>query len=135
MYLNDYIYINLKMAKKLKLHTEVVIDSCHYLDGYEGDCKRLHGHSWKIELWFKGEPRHKNKVGILVDFKIVSEIKKKLDHRLLNDIIKKNPTAENITEWVYKFIQMRINKEIDIKVRVYETAVGKLTYCEMGDFE
>lgn len=117
----------------LKLHTEVTIDSCHKLNNYDGKCNNLHGHTWKIELWFQGDSKYKNKVGILVDFGIVKEIKELLDHKYLNKVIRKNPTAENLTEWIFKYVKKEINENIKVKVRVYETAVDKLTYCEGGD--
>ena len=119
---------------RLTLHTETFIDSCHRLDGYNGKCKNLHGHTWKIECWFRGDSSLKDKVGILVDFGIVKKIHDKLDHLNLNDILGYNPTAENLTEWIYKNIKKNIDKKIKLKVRVYETAVGKETYCEGGDF-
>jgi 6-pyruvoyltetrahydropterin/6-carboxytetrahydropterin synthase len=119
----------------LTLHTETTIDSCHKLDGYDGKCKNLHGHTWKVELWFRGEENLKDKVGILVDFGIVKELKDLLDHKYLNDVIVNNPTAENLTIWTYLWLANKINNnQINIRVRIYETAVDKLTYCESGDF-
>ena len=120
---------------QLTLHTETVIDSAHRLEGYEGKCSAVHGHSWKIELWFKGDHSLCDKVGILVDFGIVKQLKDVLDHKYINDVVDKNPTAENLTMWVFEFIKSRIPKGIAVKIRIYETAVGKITYCEGGDFE
>ncbi len=118
----------------LTLHTETTIDSCHRLEGYNGKCADLHGHTWKIELWFRGDSNNVDKVGILVDFGIVKELKERLDHKYLNDIIEKNPTAEILTIWIYDDLDEQLGEDIEIKVRVYETAVDKLTYCEAGDF-
>ena len=119
---------------ELTLHTEVVLDSCHKLEGYEGKCKNLHGHSWLVEIWFKGDSKLKDTVGILVDFGIIKILKEQLDHTYINDVIGVNPTAENLTEWIYRRIKKEINNKIKVTVRVYETLVGKKTYCEGGDF-
>jgi len=119
---------------QLTLHTECTIDSAHRLDGYKGKCKNMHGHTWLIELWFKGPCMLKDDVGIMVDFGIVKELKEKLDHKILNDVIGMNPTAETLTEWIYKYITFKTKAGINVKVRVYETAIGKKTYCEGGDF-
>jgi len=119
---------------ELTLHTEGYLDSCHKLDGYNGKCSQLHGHTWKIEIWFRGDSKLKDKIGILVDFGIVKQIEGILDHKYINDIIMMNPTAENITEWLIKELKKRIHKSIKLKIRVYETAIGKETYCESGDF-
>jgi len=122
----------------LTLHTECVIDSCHKLEGYKGVCSRLHGHTWKIEVWFKGDSALKDKVGILVDFGIVKELSSVIDHRYINDEIGMNPTAENITEWCYDKLKKGLMDmslgPVQVKVRVYETSIGKVTYCEGGDF-
>ena len=122
------------MNKKLLLHTETTIDSCHHLVGYDGLCQNKHGHTWFVEIWFKGESRLKDKVGILVDFGIVKELKEWLDHRDLNEEIAVNPTAENLTEIIYDYFKEKVNDEIEVKVRLYETMVGKKTWCEWGDF-
>lgn len=121
----------------LTLYTETVIDSCHYLRDYkDGPCNRIHGHSWLISIWVRGDEKYKNEVGILYDFTNVKRIKDKFDHYALNDIIpfnKINPTAENISSQIYKELKLG-RPELDFKVRVYETKVGKETYCECGDF-
>lgn len=123
--------------KKLLLHTETAIDSCHRLRDYDGKCKNLHGHTWFVEVWVKGYAKDLDAVGILYDFGNVKSIKEKYDHLLLNDIPpfdKVNPTAENITMNIYS--ELKKEKPIlEFKVRVYETKVGKDTYCEYGDWE
>ena len=122
----------------LTLHTETTIDSAHKLEGYKGICSSLHGHTWKLRLWFVGSSKYLDEVGILVDFGIVKSLKKELDHKYLNDVIKKNPTAENLCMWIHDWLDGRLNfsqgvrkDRIDIMVRIYETAVDKLTYCEV----
>lgn len=119
---------------KILLHTETVIDSAHKLEGYDGKCSQLHGHSWFLEVWFKGDSDLKDKVGILVDFGIVSKLKEVLDHKYLNDVMSQNPTAENLSEFIYDFLKLNIKKGIQIKVKLFETKVGKETWCEVGDF-
>lgn len=120
----------------LILHTELVIDSCHELKGYNGQCSRKHGHSWFIEIWIKGNSLQKDKDGIIFDFGNVKKIKEKYDHFYLNDISpfdKINPTAENLTEQIYSELKSE-KPDLKFKVRIYETYVGKKTYCEGGDF-
>ncbi len=119
----------------LTLHTETFVSSCHHLEGYDGKCKNMHGHTWKIEMWFRGDSKHLDDVGILVDFHVAGLIKEKLDHKNLNQVMDLNPTAENITMWVYDQLKKSIdNKKIGVKVRVFENAVDKMSYCECGDF-
>ena len=121
----------------LKLHTEVAIDSCHQLRGYDGNCCRIHGHTWFIEVWIQGDHTLCDKVGILFDFGNVKALKEKYDHFKLNDIPpfdEINPTAENISRHIYHELKSA-KPVLNFKIRVYETKVGKETWCECGDFE
>ena len=68
--------------------------SAHRLPDYDGDCSRLHGHTWKAVFEIEG-PVQKN--GMVYDFKLLKPLLDKAlpDHKLLNDIYP-NPTAENL---------------------------------------
>jgi 6-pyruvoyltetrahydropterin/6-carboxytetrahydropterin synthase len=84
----------------------------HILVGYPGDCARLHGHNWKVELEVKVKASDINEIGIGVDFKelkkALREVLDRVEHRHLNDIPpfnKINPTAENLSIWIYEEIK------------------------------
>jgi 6-pyruvoyltetrahydropterin/6-carboxytetrahydropterin synthase len=70
-----------------------------------------------------------NKEGIVLDFgdfkKIVQEkVLEKLDHQYLNDIIE-NPTAENITAWIWE----RLEKSLNLyELKLWETPTSFATY-------
>lgn len=120
----------------IQLHTETTIDSAHFLQGYDGNCKNFHGHSWFLEIWIRGLRVDLNEVGILFDFGEVKRIKERFDHKLLNNIhpfTEINPTAENISSVIYDQLK-EINPHLLYKIRLYETKVGKETYCEVGDW-
>lgn len=122
---------------KITLHTETVIDSCHQLKNYDGACARLHGHSWRVRVWVRGNLDQCNKLGILFDFTNVKKIKDKFDHRFINEIPpfdEVNPTAENLTANIYDEL-VKVNDQLQYCVRVYETAVGKECWCQGGDFD
>lgn len=69
----------LKVEKEIYWTTD--IDLAHFLYfNYESKCKRIHGHTPKIEVWIKGFP---NENGVVFDFNHFSDIVKKLDHRIL----------------------------------------------------
>lgn len=125
---------------EILLHTETTIDSAHQLKGYNGKCSNQHGHTWFLDLFIKGEETDLDKDGILFDFGKVKEIKDLLDHKFLNDNpyfdIDKggvNPTAENISLWIYHKLK-EMNNRFYFKIRLYETKIGKETWCEVGDF-
>jgi 6-pyruvoyltetrahydropterin/6-carboxytetrahydropterin synthase len=130
------------------IYTETVIDYVHHLVGYKGICSNQHGHSGKIRIWVKDnelKPNKKfdyvfdSKTGncIMFDFTNVKEIKELLDHKYLNEDVEYfkevNPTAENLAIFIYNFLVNRC-PVLQYKVRFYETAVGKNTYAEYGDF-
>ena len=85
---------------------EFRFDAAHQLDaGPEGDprYRRLHGHSYQVEVWVRG-PR--TQYGWVVDMgdleRRLSRIHVELDHRFLNEIEGLGPpTMENIAAFVW----------------------------------
>ena len=120
-----------------KLIVKKEFSSAHILNGHPGDCKRMHGHNWTVEA--KVEGNKINTIGMVIDFKDIkkslSEIISKLDHRFLNDIEpfkEDNPTAENISKYIYKELSKNINTD-NIKVseiKLWETNNSAVVYSE-----
>lgn len=111
--------------------------AAHLLRNYEGVCNRLHGHNWKVEVQVTATQL--DDVGMGMDFKDIKDATReligKLDHRNLNDIPpfdKINPTAENISAYLYKELSKTLNTD-DIKVSsltLWETDRACVTYTE-----
>jgi 6-pyruvoyltetrahydropterin/6-carboxytetrahydropterin synthase len=107
--------------------------SAHQLVGYEGPCENIHGHTWKVQIFLKGEKL--DKLGMLFDFKqaknLLKEIVAEFDHKNLNELKyfeKNNPTAENISKTIYGLYSDKI-KDIGIsKVTVWESETTCATY-------
>jgi len=122
---------------ELTLHTEGWYDASHALDNYVGKCSAMHGHTYKAEVWVKGEEEQLQENGILWDFGNLKTILNLFDHKCLNvsfnDIRKINSTAENQVLFVYKKFK-EANPELKFKVRIYEQLAPKRSYCECGDF-
>jgi len=102
------------MAQQFVLKTLLDFSSAHSLRGYPGDCAKLHGHNWKIEVQVSGTKL--NEIGMVIDFKEIKrhakEVVKELDHTFLNDhphFTEVNPTAENIAVYLFREIQSRIS--------------------------
>jgi 6-pyruvoyltetrahydropterin/6-carboxytetrahydropterin synthase len=111
----------------------------HILHGYQGACSRLHGHNWKVELEVQLLADQLNDIGIGIDFKelkaILREVLDRVEHRHLNDIPpfdKINPTAENVSQWLYQELKPLITaKKATIKaVSIWETDRAMTTYQE-----
>lgn len=66
---------------------------------YESKCTNLHGHNWVITVYCKAETLNQN--GMVCDFTHIKDlIMGTLDHKVINDVLPFNPTAENIAKWV-----------------------------------
>ena len=66
---------------------------------YDSKCTGMHGHNWVVTVYCQAERLDNN--GMVTDFShIKSLIKEKLDHKVLNDVVPFNPTAENLAKWV-----------------------------------
>ncbi|WP_127470755.1 6-carboxytetrahydropterin synthase QueD [Thiomicrorhabdus aquaedulcis] len=125
------------MAQQFVLKTLLDFASAHSLRGYPGDCAKLHGHNWKIEVNVAGNQL--NNIGMVIDFKEIKrhakEVIKELDHTFLNDhphFEHINPTAENIAMYLYKTIHSRIaTNEVTLhSITVWENDRNCVTYSE-----
>ncbi len=117
----------------LTLYTEEFVSAAHRIDGYDGKCSELHGHSWKVCVWVRGDESQKLDTGILWDFNNLKKITGRLDHSYLNDTLAVNPTVENITTHIYTALK-KDHGALQFKVRVYENLLSKESFCEAGDF-
>jgi 6-pyruvoyltetrahydropterin/6-carboxytetrahydropterin synthase len=110
--------------------------SAHQLNGYAGKCEDLHGHNWKVVVDIEGEQL--DKVGLLIDFKIVkkilNEILDQLDHKFLNDIeeLKNiNPSSENLSQYVYAKMKAKLPEGVRLSaVTIWESENSRATYYE-----
>ncbi|MDE6035387.1 MAG: 6-carboxytetrahydropterin synthase QueD [Ruminococcus sp.] len=134
------------------LKTSSSFDSAHFLYGYDGKCKNIHGHRWLIEVRIKGKELQAtgNEKGMLTDFgnlkKNVRDLAEHFDHSL---IYEKNslkpstvqafsdenfriievpfrPTAENFARYFYDILSGEGYSIAD--VTVYETPENCAVY-------
>ena len=129
------------------LTTEAAFDAAHFLTNYEGKCKNIHGHRWKVVATISGEPKN----GMIVDF---GDLKKDLkdlcdyfDHtfiveenslkpelfKMLNEqftlrTVPFRTTAENFSKYFYDMLNKKYNVR---EIMVYETPTNCARYvCE-----
>lgn len=128
------------IKEKITLFTESEFDSSHWLRCYNGKCANIHGHTWLLQIWIQGLDSQKDDVGILFDFGNIKKIVSELDHTLVNSTVSffedTNPTAENLSYYILNKL-LELNGEVNYRVRIYETAVLKHTWCqrETNNFE
>ena len=114
-----------------ELMVEDTFDAAHALRGYEGACENLHGHTWKVQIFLRGNKL--NKIGLLEDFKNIklrlALALKAYDHKLINDappFDKQNPTSENLAATIFK--SMKKDYKTLAKVTVWESATTNASY-------
>lgn len=121
------------------LHTEFTFDAAHLIEGYDGKCGRMHGHSYKVHISAESGKLNPSKYldapDMVCDFrelKWAAKDSKKggFDHGVLNELIEANPTAERIAEYIYKETTQRIPDGIKLKVTVWETENSWVEYTE-----
>ncbi|MBQ3681797.1 MAG: 6-carboxytetrahydropterin synthase [Succinimonas sp.] len=83
-----------------KIKKRIIISAAHFLKlDYNSKCSGMHGHNWIIDVYLKSADLDKN--GMVMDFSVIKEkVAGALDHKVLNEVIDRNPTAENIALWV-----------------------------------
>lgn len=62
---------------KVRLTKEFSFEMAHALDGYDGACKHIHGHSYRLFVTIIGEPNDDEsnpKYGMVMDFKVLKGI-------------------------------------------------------------
>lgn len=76
------------------------ISAAHQLSlSYDSKCCNLHGHNWIITVYCRS--KELNADGMVTDFSWIKKVvKDQLDHKVINDVLPLNPTAENIAYWV-----------------------------------
>ncbi|MCR5350667.1 MAG: 6-carboxytetrahydropterin synthase QueD [Acholeplasmatales bacterium] len=126
------------------LKCESSFDAAHFLTNYEGKCKNIHGHRWRVILSITGE----NENGMVVDFTIIKKDLKELcdyfDHsfivekdslkpelfNMLNEefllrVVPFRTTAENFSKYFYDKLSKKYNV---VEVEVYETPNNSARY-------
>jgi len=91
----------------------------HCLRGYRGECEKIHGHNFKVELVVEGE--NLNSIGLLIDFKELKQILKntlsELDHSMLNEhpfFSKNNPSSENLAKYIFENLKNKLPKGLKL---------------------
>ena len=116
----------------MEIYKEFSFDSAHFLPNVpEGHkCKNMHGHTYRLRVFIEGpvDPQ----LGWIMDFKelkdSVGPIIDQLDHNLINNIAGlENPTAENITIWIWNRIKPKL--PLLSRVELYETPTTGVLYA------
>ena len=122
----------------------------HALLNYDGLCRNIHGHSYKLQITVKGEPLQDSaspKDGMVIDFSILKrliqqQIVSELDHSLMinenaptdkldalgqmyerHHVVSFQPTSENMVVYIANKVKMILPEHLELfSVRLYETS-------------
>ncbi len=138
------------MKNTIRITKQFTFETGHALYGYDGKCKNVHGHSYKLSVTVIGQPitdTNHVKLGMVIDFgdlkKIIKEeivdmfdhatvFNKNTPHLHLANELKKNghhvilvdyqPTSENMIVDFAKKIKLRLPEKIKLfSLRLQET--------------
>ena len=142
---------------KVRITKQFGFETAHALWNYDGKCRHIHGHSYKLFITLIGKPisdKDSTKFGMVMDFgdlkKIINdEIIEQFDHSLLlyketawiDDILKQNlydhvialdyqPTCENMVIDFSVRIAKHLPAGVDLfTVKLYETTTSFAEWC------
>ncbi|BFQ92583.1 6-carboxytetrahydropterin synthase QueD [Gallibacterium anatis] len=140
----------------LKVAKEFSFDMAHLLDGHDGKCQNLHGHTYKLQVIVSGETEDNGaKKGMVIDFadlkRVVNElIISPMDHAFIYDqsseretkiaqllqqlnsktfALPVRSTAENLAQFIFQRLQENVGFHLH-SVRLWETPTSFAEYGE-----
>ncbi|KGQ42295.1 6-carboxy-5,6,7,8-tetrahydropterin synthase [Gallibacterium anatis] len=140
----------------LKVAKEFSFDMAHLLDGHDGKCQNLHGHTYKLQVIVSGETEDNGaKKGMVIDFadlkRAVNElIISPMDHAFIYDqsseretkiaqllqqlnsktfALPVRSTAENLVQFIFQRLQENVSFHLH-SVRLWETPTSFAEYGE-----
>ena len=103
-----------------ELIVEDTFAAAHNLRDYEGDCEKLHGHNWRVQVVLASEEL--DECGMMLDFRelkgALTAVLQPLDHEYLNELPpfrEANPTTENLARHVAEELGQKLPRRILIR--------------------
>lgn len=94
-------------------------------------CHRLHGHTYHVRLYARGSLDED--MGWLVDFSVLdecwSELKPRLDHRDMNDLLD-NPTSENLAYWILLRVRARCGLIYAVELQENPDSIVRIEFSD-----
>ncbi len=121
------------------LFTEFTFDAAHSIENYDGKCRNLHGHTYKVRIAAKSHTLNPSAYlktpDMVCDFRELKWAAKDgtkggLDHAFLNEIVPAVTTAERIAEYIHNETKRRIPEGIELTVTVWETPTSWVEYTD-----
>jgi 6-pyruvoyltetrahydropterin/6-carboxytetrahydropterin synthase len=103
----------------VEITQQFTFDAAHHLGAGAGENRRIHGHSFYVDVTLRGEPDPAT--GFLRDFGQVEAalkaVRDMLDHRLLNEVEGLGaPTLENLARFIYARAKATLPQVARVKI-------------------
>lgn len=134
----------------IRITKEFTFEGAHALKGYDGKCKHIHGHSYRLFVTFRGETsevKNHPKSGMVIDFTEIKNLVNNLiiepfDHALiLRDdspltqeikqsysnvhIVNFQPTCENLVNYFADILSKNKPEGLELfSIKLHETATS-----------
>lgn len=139
-------------ARTIRLTKSFTFEMAHALAGYDGACKNLHGHSFRLDVTVRGTPLQQPghpKDGMVIDFKdlkktVHAAVVEVFDHALVLNastprpladalgshfekvvLLPFQPTSENLISWMADKIREILPSNVELyRLVLFETATS-----------
>ncbi|MEN6618883.1 MAG: 6-carboxytetrahydropterin synthase [Rikenellaceae bacterium] len=131
----------------IRITKEFRFEGAHALTDYDGKCRHIHGHSYRLFVTLKGRPCHETnhpKSGMVLDFSELKKIVNQLitdtfdhalilrkDAKLVNEIMEAyqnviivdfQPTCENLAIYFAGLLKDSLPEELELQsIKLFET--------------
>lgn len=121
----------------MKIARHFKFEAAHRLPCHDGKCARLHGHTYHLELVFRGQPRQVRaddpQSGFVADFGLIDDLVRQelidpwLDHHQLDERIPElaYSSAEHLAAWIVgwcaRHLDGRLGEAAIERAKVWET--------------
>lgn len=121
------------------LNTTFTFDAAHFIEGYDGKCARMHGHTYKVRMTARSNRLHPSRylptADMVCDFRELKwpgtdSAKGGLDHGVLNELMDAATTAERVAEFIHTRTKRNLPEGIRLTVTVWETPSSWVEYTD-----
>jgi len=117
-----------------ELRVEGSFAAAHRLREYGGNCERLHGHNYVVEVRLAAQEL--NELGLAIDFRDLKSalggVLDGLDHQYLNELEpfrSQNPSTERLAEYIHRSLAVGLPHGVRLtQVTVWESPGCAATY-------
>ena len=109
--------------------------AAHAIKGMTGECEKLHGHNWKVEVSVITEDLDER--GVSIDYRelrsLLQQTIRPMDHSVLNEVPELeniSPTCESLARYIYDTLAPEVPPHGRLAlVRVWESEYSSAAYA------